>query len=40
MNDPITKAATLLEALPCVQKFSHATFVVRYGGSFVDSPDA
>ena len=40
MHDPITKAATLLEALPYIQKFSHATFVVKYGGSFMDSPDA
>ena len=39
MHDPITKAATLLEALPYIQKFSHATFVVKYGGSFMDSPD-
>ncbi|HEY6170406.1 MAG TPA: acetylglutamate kinase, partial [Verrucomicrobiae bacterium] len=39
MQDLITKAATLLEALPYIQKFSHATFVVKYGGSFMDSPD-
>ena len=39
MPDPISKAATLLEALPYIQKFSHATFVVKYGGSFMDSPD-
>jgi acetylglutamate kinase len=39
MHDPVTKAATLLEALPYIQKFSHATFVVKYGGSFMDSPD-
>ncbi len=38
MQDLITKAATQLEALPYVQKFSHATFVVKYGGSFLDSP--
>src|ERR1035441_9644023 len=30
----------LLEALPYIQKFSGATFVVKYGGSFMDSPDA
>ncbi|MBI5774600.1 MAG: acetylglutamate kinase [Verrucomicrobia bacterium] len=40
MQDLIAKAATLLEALPYIQKFSHATFVVKYGGSFMDSPDA
>ena len=39
MQDLISKAATLLEALPYVQKFSGATFVVKYGGSFMDSPD-
>jgi acetylglutamate kinase len=36
----IAKAETLLEALPYIQKFSGATFVVKYGGSFMDSPDA
>jgi acetylglutamate kinase len=40
VQDLIAKAATLLEALPYIQKFSHATFVVKYGGSFMDSPDA
>ncbi len=40
MQDLIAKAETLLEALPYVQKFSGATFVVKYGGSFMDSPDA
>jgi acetylglutamate kinase len=39
MQDLISKAATLLEALPYIQKFNHATFVVKYGGSFMDSPD-
>jgi acetylglutamate kinase len=39
MHDLISKAATLLEALPYIQKFSGATFVVKYGGSFMDSPD-
>jgi len=39
MQDLIAKAATLLEALPYIQKFSLATFVVKYGGSFMDSPD-
>jgi len=40
MQDLIAKAETLLEALPFIQKFSGATFVVKYGGSFMDSPDA
>jgi len=39
MQDLIAKAATLLEALPYIQKFSGTTFVVKYGGSFMDSPD-
>ena len=40
MDDLISKAATLLEALPYIQRFNGATFVVKYGGSFMDSPDA
>jgi len=40
MQDLIAKAETLLEALPYIQKFSGATFVIKYGGSFMDSPDA
>jgi acetylglutamate kinase len=39
MQDLIDKAATLLEALPYIQRFRGATFVVKYGGSFMDSPD-
>lgn len=39
MQTLIAKANTLLEALPYIQKFSGATFVVKYGGSFMDSPD-
>jgi acetylglutamate kinase len=39
MQDLIAKATTLLEALPYIQKFSGATFVIKYGGSFMDSPD-
>jgi acetylglutamate kinase len=35
----ISKAEVLLEALPYMQRFSGATFVVKYGGSFMDSPD-
>ena len=39
MQDLIAKAATLLEALPYIQKFAGEIFVVKYGGSFMDSPD-
>jgi len=39
MEDLIAKAATLLEALPYIQRFRSQTFVVKYGGSFMDSPD-
>jgi acetylglutamate kinase len=39
MQDLIAKAATLHEALPYIQKFSGATFVIKYGGSFMDSSD-
>ncbi|HIG80854.1 MAG TPA: acetylglutamate kinase [Verrucomicrobiales bacterium] len=39
MQDLITKANTLLEALPYIQRFAGATFVVKYGGSFMDSRD-
>src|SRR5436190_14477003 len=40
MQDLIAKAEMLLEALPYIQRFDRATFVVKYGGSFMDSPDA
>src|SRR6266704_4218571 len=40
MNDLIAKAEMLFEALPYIQKFSGATFIIKYGGSFMDSPDA
>jgi acetylglutamate kinase len=39
MENLIAKAHTLLEALPYIQKYSGATFVIKYGGSFMDSPD-
>jgi acetylglutamate kinase len=39
MEDLIAKANTLLEALSYIQKFNGATFVIKYGGSFMDSPD-
>jgi acetylglutamate kinase len=35
----ISKAATLLEALPYIQRFRNQIFVIKYGGSFMDSPD-
>src|ERR1700752_1521195 len=40
MEEVITKAATLLEALPYIQRFRSQIFVVKYGGSFMDSPDS
>ena len=39
MQDLIQKAHVLLEALPYIQRFRSSTFVVKYGGSFMDSPD-
>ncbi len=40
MQELISKADVLLEALPYMQRFRGASFVVKYGGSFMDSPDA
>src|SRR3954469_8520056 len=39
MQELISKADVLLEALPYIQRFCNQTFVVKYGGSFMDSPD-
>jgi acetylglutamate kinase len=39
MQELISKADVLLEALPYLQRFRGETFVVKYGGSFMDSPD-
>src|ERR1041385_1121994 len=39
MDEIISKAATLLEALPYIQRFRSQIFVVKYGGSFMDSDD-
>jgi acetylglutamate kinase len=39
MDEIISKAATLLEALPYIQRFRGQIFVVKYGGSFMDSSD-
>lgn len=37
--DVTTKAKVLLEALPYIQRFRGSTFVIKYGGSFMDEPD-
>jgi acetylglutamate kinase len=37
--DPTTKARVLLEALPYIQRFRGSTFVVKFGGAFMDDPD-
>lgn len=39
VEELISKAGTLLEALPYIQRFRSQTFVIKYGGSFMDSPD-
>src|SRR5436853_3530417 len=39
MQDLISKADVLLEALPYIQRFRNQVFVIKYGGSFMDSPD-
>jgi acetylglutamate kinase len=39
VEDLISKADVLLEALPYLQRFRDQTFVVKYGGSFMDSSD-
>ncbi len=33
------KAGILIEALPYIQRFRGSTFVVKYGGAFMDDPD-
>ncbi|MGC6424179.1 MAG: acetylglutamate kinase [Lentimonas sp.] len=37
--DVTTKTAVLLEALPYIQRFRDAIFVVKYGGAFMDDAD-
>jgi len=37
--DITTKTEVLLEALPYIQRFRDAIFVVKYGGAFMDDPD-
>ena len=39
MSTPAEKAEVLLEALPYIHKFRGSTFVVKYGGSFMDDPN-
>ena len=39
MEEIISKAATLVEALPYIQRFRSQVFVVKYGGSFMDADD-
>lgn len=39
VEEVIAKARVLLEALPYIQDFRGSTFVVKYGGSFMDDPD-
>ena len=39
VQEIIAKARVLLEALPYIQDFRGSTFVVKYGGSFMDDPD-
>ncbi len=39
MQEFIDKADVLLEALPYIQRFRSSIFVVKYGGSFMDSPE-
>lgn len=39
VHDLISKADVLLEALPYMQRFREQIFVIKYGGSFMDSPD-
>jgi acetylglutamate kinase len=39
VEELISKSEVLLEALPYIQRFRGSTFVVKYGGSFMDDPD-
>jgi acetylglutamate kinase len=38
-SELIAKSQVLLEALPYIQAFRGSTFVIKYGGSFMDDPD-
>lgn len=37
--DITAKASVLVEALPYIQRFRGSTFVIKYGGSFMDDPN-
>ena len=39
VSEVTAKAKVLLEALPYIQDFRGSTFVVKYGGRFLDDPD-
>ena len=39
VSDVTAKAKVLLDALPYIQDFHGSTFVIKYGGSFMDDPD-
>ncbi|TVR46364.1 MAG: acetylglutamate kinase [Puniceicoccaceae bacterium] len=39
VSEVIAKAQVLIEALPYIQGFRGSTFVIKYGGSFMDDPD-
>jgi acetylglutamate kinase len=39
VTEVTAKARVLIEALPYIQDFRGSTFVVKYGGSFMDDPD-
>ena len=40
LTDASLRAATLIEALPFIQKFRGRTFVIKYGGSAMESDEA
>ena len=39
LNQLIIRADFLLEALPYIQRYRGETFVIKYGGSFMDAKD-
>jgi len=39
MLSTVTKAATLIEALPYLQSFRHQTFLIKMGGSAMEDPE-
>ena len=39
MQDPITSASVLVEALPYIQRFRGKTFVIKYGGHAMEASD-